>query len=124
MSTKDYTKGIQDGRNGGAAKSSSVDYLKGYEQGKDEYYKEQERKEELSRKRKENGTAGQDVTISIKDGRIGVHRGESEDGDDHVEVANMSVAGKVFMAVVVVMALVIFGVAIFIFAQNFTENLF
>ena len=124
MSTRDYTKGIQDGRNGGEAKSSSIDYLKGYEQGKNEYYKEQERREELSRKRKEYGTAGQDVTISIKNGSIGIHKGESEDGDDHVEVANMSVIGKVIMAVIFVVAFAIIGVVIFIFIQNFSQYLF
>ena len=107
MSTKTFAEGMKDGRNNEKMASSDPDYIKGYEAGKKEYFKDQNKEEELRKQRKENGTTANKVKISLGFDGIRVDKTEDPTGNGSLEISP-SGSFKTFRKVILAIIILIF----------------
>lgn len=107
MSTKTFAEGVKDGRNNEKMASSDPDYIKGYEAGKKEFFKDQDKAEELRSKRKQNGTTANKVKISLGFDGIRVDKTEDLTGNGGLEIAP-SGSMKTFRKIVLIIIILIF----------------
>jgi hypothetical protein len=107
MSTKTFTEGVIDGRNNSKMTSSDPDYIKGYEAGKKEYFKDQDKEEELRNKRRQNGTLPNKVKIAFGFDGIKVHKEEDLEGNGGLEITPTA-SFATFRKVILIFIILIF----------------
>ena len=120
MSTKTFAEGMKDGRNNEKMLSSDPDYIKGYEAGKKEYFKDQHKEEELRSKRRQNGSMPNKLKIAFGFDGIKINKEEDPTGNGGFEITPSQSFATV-RRIILIIVLIVFVSSFLIFILNFAS---